>query len=70
MKKYIIGFILGALICGSITGVLAYALNARDIEYKPTWKAQDGSNIENVEQAIGELYDLSQNTNTQVYETG
>ena len=45
MKKYIIGFILGALIFGSV-GVLASTILARDISYKNT----------NVEDALDDLY--------------
>ena len=33
MKKYIIGFILGAIIFGGITGVVAYNLNANEVSY-------------------------------------
>ena len=59
MKKYIIGFILGALIFGGIVGVSAYTLFANDIGYTPkysSWKKSNGEDITNVKDAIDELY--------------
>ena len=46
MKKVILGFIIGILVCG-VVGVSAYNLLAKDIAYKDT----------NVEDAIDDLYD-------------
>ena len=54
MKKGIIGFVLGALIFGSIGVVSAYTILANDIGYTPkdtTWE------VDNVKDAIDELYD-------------
>ena len=51
MKKYIIGFILGAILFGSI-GVVAYTLNANQVSYTPsdkTWK------VKTVEEAINDM---------------
>ena len=59
MKKYLIGFILGAIIFGGIGTVLAYSVFARNIGFTPTdttWKKSNGDNIDNVEDALNELY--------------
>ncbi len=48
MKRVIIGFIIGILVCG-VVGVSAYNLLAKDIAYKDT----------NVEDALDDLYDKS-----------
>ena len=56
MKKVIISFVLGAIIFGSISGVIAYNYNAKDIEYTPsdsTW------NVNTVGDAIDELKNSS-----------
>ena len=59
MKKIItsriFAFVLGALIFGGGT-VLAYNIFANQIGYSPNWKASNGSDITNVEQALDELY--------------
>lgn len=52
-------FILGAIIFGSITSVLAYSFGANSVEYIPldqNWKKQDGTSISNVKDAIDELH--------------
>lgn len=55
MKKYLlIGFVLGAVIFGSITGVVAYNFSAKSVSYTPkdtNWK------VDNVESAINDLKD-------------
>ena len=58
IKNNIIGFILGAVIFSTIT-VFAYDLFANNIGYTPiddTWKKIDGSSIDNVKDAIDDLY--------------
>ena len=53
MKKGIIGFVLGALIFGSIGVVSAYTIFANDIGYTPkdtSWE------VDNVKDAIDDLY--------------
>ena len=53
-------FILGATIFGFIGAALAYTLLANEVGYTPkdsTWKKEDNTDIENVQEAIDELYD-------------
>ena len=50
MKKVILGFIIGIVVCG-VVGVSAYTLLAKDIAYKDT----------NVEDALDDLYDSLDN---------
>ena len=52
MKKIILGFILGLIAAGSITVVVAYNYNAKDIEYTPK---DSNWNVNNVEDAIKDL---------------
>ena len=57
-KNPIITFLLGIIVSTSI-GVSAYSLFANNIYFRPTdtsWKKSDGTNIENVSDAINELY--------------
>ena len=66
IKNPIFTFILGSLIFGGIVGVSAYTIFANDIGYTPkdsTWKKSDGTNIENVGDAIDELYSKANNIN-------
>ena len=46
-------FILGGIIFGSITGVVAYTINAKDVTYTPK---DNNWNVKNVEEAINDLY--------------
>ena len=62
MKKFIIGFILGGILFGSITLVSAYAIYANDIAYTPNWKKENGEDITNLKEALDELYKKSNNT--------
>lgn len=65
IKNNIFGFILGAIIFGSIVGVSAYTIYANNIGYTPsdtTWKKANGEDITNVEEAINELYASSLST--------
>ena len=58
IKNPLFTFILGVVISIGITSVFAYSLLAPDIGYTPldtTWKKTDGSNIENVQEAIDDL---------------
>ena len=58
MKKYILGLITGILVCGSIGLVIAATYNAGAITYTPsdnTW------NVSNVESAINDLKNISDN---------
>ena len=58
-KSNIFSFLLGAIIFGGITGVAAYSIFADNIGYTPsdtTWKKANGEAIENVKDAIDELY--------------
>ena len=51
-------FVLGAIIFGSISSVIAYSLAARDVEYNPgdnSWKTYEGNDINDVQTAIDEL---------------
>lgn len=59
MKKYIIGFVIGSLLFGGIGIVSAYTLLAKDISYTPSWNKENGESINNVKDAIDELYDKS-----------
>ena len=52
MKKLIIAFILGGVVFGSITGVVAYNYNAKDVSYTPS---DSNWNVDNVEDAIKDL---------------
>ncbi len=56
MKKIILGFTIGILVCG-VVGVSAYTLLAKDIAYKNT----------NVEAAIDDLYQAQNALGSQVY---
>ena len=51
MKKVILGFIIGIVVCG-VVGVSAYTLLAKDIAYKDT----------NVEAALNDLYTTTNQT--------
>ena len=48
MKKYIIGFMLGAILFGSI-GVVAYTLNANQVSYTPSDKNWKVKTVEEME---------------------
>ena len=57
-KKIILSFILGGIVFGTISGVVAYNYNAKDVSYEPsdsTW------NVNSVEGALGSLYTKSKN---------
>ena len=63
MKKFLNSklfyFILGAIIFGSISSVLAFSFSASSVEYTPTdttWKTYEGANIDDVQKAIDELH--------------
>ena len=59
IKSRIFTFVLGAVIFSGITGVAAYSMFAKDIKYTPsdtTWKKSNGEDINNVSDAIDELY--------------
>ena len=58
MKKYIIGFILGAITFGSIGTVVALNYNAKDVSYNPN---DENWNVNNVEDAIKDLKDIKTN---------
>ncbi len=58
MKKYIIGFIFGLIIAGTIS-VSAYNLLAKDVSYTPSWTKENGESITNVKDAMDELYKKS-----------
>ena len=62
LKTRIFAFILGALIFSGITIASAYSLFASQIGYSPDWKASDGFDITNVEQAMNELYTIGNKT--------
>ena len=68
IKNRVFLVIITALIC--ITGsVYASQIFANNIRYTPEWKAQDGSNITNVEQAMNELYNkASVNNNITIFD--
>ena len=58
IKNNIIGFILGAVIFSTATA-FAYNLFAPDVGFTPiddTWKKNDGSSIDNVKDALDDLY--------------
>ena len=57
MKKYIIGFILGAVIFSGIT-VAAYSLASKDVEYDNT---SSGIEATNLQDAVDELYERMNN---------
>ena len=52
MKKYIIGFVLGIIVCGSIGTVVALNYNAKNVSYTPS---DENWNVNNVEDAIKDL---------------
>ena len=52
MKKLIIAFILGGVVFGSITGVIALSYTAKDVTYTPS---DNSWNVDNVEDAIKDL---------------
>ena len=57
-KSNIFSFLLGALIFGGITGVVAATILSKDVSYSPkdtTWK------VDNVKDAIDDLYDKTNN---------
>ncbi len=56
LKNRLFIFILGGIIFGSITGVVAYTINASNVEYKPSWTKENGDSINNVKEAVDELY--------------
>ncbi len=68
MKKYIIGFIFGLIIAGTIS-VSAYNLLAKDVSYTPSWTKENGESINNVKDAIDELYNKSNNSNVISYDS-
>ena len=55
-KKYIIGFIIGAVMFSGITGVVAYKLYASQVGFSPT---DDTWNVEAVDTALNSLYDIA-----------
>ena len=55
MKKYLVGFILGILVSGSIV-CAATLLDAKDVTYTPS---DNEFNVNNVESALNELYNIS-----------
>ena len=60
IKSKISAFIFGAILFSSVTGVFAYNILAKDIEYTPsdeTWS------VNNVKSAIDELYGTSKTIN-------
>lgn len=54
IKNNIFGFILGAVIFGTITGVFAYTLASKDVLYD---NSTSGSEKTNVQDALDELYE-------------
>jgi hypothetical protein len=64
LKSRLFIFILGGIIFGSITGVVAYTINASNVEYKPSWTKENGESINNVKEAIDELYNKTNNNIT------
>ena len=67
IKNPIFTFVLGALIFGGIVGVSAYTILATDIGYTPkdtTWKKSNGEDITNVKDAVDELYDKANSSNS------
>ena len=62
-SKLIIGFILGAVIFGGLTGMLAYAINASEISFIPSDNSWE---VENVNEALDDLYKKSDNSTTLV----
>ena len=72
LRSRIFAFILGAIIFGSI-GVMASQFNAKQIMYNPsdnTWKKSNGEDINNVKEAIDELYTKRNAYNEKPYVTG
>ncbi|MBR1416345.1 MAG: hypothetical protein IJ572_00815 [Bacilli bacterium] len=70
MKNPLLTFILGVIISCSITSVLAYSILAPDVGFTPTdnaWKQDDGSDIENVKEAIDDLYERTKPNAELVY---
>ena len=61
MKKYIIGFILGALIFGSIAGAVAYDISASQIGFEPDDEEWE---VDNLQDALNSLYSSSGKTKT------
>ena len=60
IKSRLLYFILGVVVSIDITSVFAYDLLANSVGYNPTdttWKKTDGSNIENVSEALDDLRD-------------
>ena len=58
MKRYIIGFIIGIVLATSITTV-ALSISSKDVSYDNT---SSGSEKNNVQEAIDDLYDIANNT--------
>lgn len=51
IKKNVICFILGAIIFGSISSVIAYSFGASDVKYEPSdtnWKTYEENDIDDV----------------------
>ncbi len=64
LRSRIFTFVVGAIIFSGITGVAAYNMLAKNINYTPhdtTWKKSNGDNITNVEEALDELYTATNN---------
>ena len=60
IKKKIICFILGGIVIGPSTFLIANAvLEAKDVTFDKTNVTQYGATKENVQEAIDELYDLN-----------
>ena len=61
MKKYIIGFILGLITCGTVAYASNYLYKADEVSYEPT---DTNWNVNNVDSAIKELYNKINDANS------
>ena len=67
MKKFILGFIIGGIVLGTIGSVVAYNYNAKDIGYTPS---DSNWNVNNVSDAINDLKDINSTSGYVAYFNG
>ena len=65
--KMLAAFVIGGIVCGGITTVVAYAIASSNVSYNNT---SSGSSATNVQEALDDLYTKKSIIKTQECKTG